>query len=144
MMTLKYLTNEIEKIAINEQLVNYSKAGSSIAELNPQEVIYYPVLFIAPTGTHRVTENTTEYAITLYFFDRLLQDNTNAIDIYSVAVEELKNLIIEIRTIEGVLDVSERYDIRNFNMVEKLNDRCAGAYAEIRILTDNKFICHID
>lgn len=144
MMTLKYLTNEIQRIAVNEQLINYSQAGSSLSEINPNEVIYYPVLFIAPTGTHRVNENTTEYSLTLYYMDRLLQDDTNAIDIYSVAVEELRNLILKIRDIEGVIDVSEQYDVRNYNMTNKLNDRTAGAYTEIRILTDNIWSCPVD
>lgn len=144
-MTLKYLINHIIQVAINEQLINYAQAGSSLSEINPEEVKYYPVLFVSPTGNHRVTENTTLYSITLYFLDRLQQDNSNVVDVYSAAIEELKNLVIQIREkVEGVIGVNPVFDIRNFNMTEKMDDRCAGAYATIEILTDNEFVCPVD
>lgn len=143
-MTLKQLLKEIGELAINQKCCNYSCCGTSIDELNPIQVDYYPVLFTSPTGNHRVRENTTQYNITLYWIERLLEDNSNDVDIFSTAIEQLKNIIIGIREIAGVVDVDFNYDIRNFTTTEKMNDRLAGAYATIVIEAVNETLCFVE
>ena len=123
-----------------QELVNYSAAGSSLGEINPLAVDFYPFFFIIPSGNHQVLENTTRFSLVLYYVDRLLEDNTNTIDIFSSSIENLKNILIGARSIPGVVDVESVYTIRNF-MPEKLNDRLAGAYAEVRITVENDTIC---
>ena len=113
-MTLKQLIKEIGDMAIRQKLINYSAAGTSIVQLNPMSIDWYPVLFQAPTGNHQVRENTTIYQITLYYIDRLLEDYSNDIDIFSTGIEQLKNLVNGIRFIDGVIDVRTDYIIRNF------------------------------
>ena len=140
-MTLKQLITYIGDMAINEKLVNYSASAGSIAELNPLTIDLYPVLFITPSGDHYITDNTTVFTLTLTYIDRLLEDSSNDIDIYSTSIEELKNIIRGIRLIDGVLDVEEEYVIRNFTNTEALNDRVSGSYATIRIRVDNQTVC---
>lgn len=143
-MTLKQLIKEIGDMAIRQKLINYSAAGTSIAQLNPMSIDWYPVLFQAPTGNHQVRENTTIYQITLYYIDRLLEDYSNDIDIFSTGIEQLKNLVNGIRFIDGVMDVRTDYIIRNFADTEKMNDRLAGAYMTISIEVVNDTICFIE
>lgn len=143
-MTLKQLLKEIGELAINQKCCNYSAAGTSLDELNPIQVDYYPVLFTSPTGNHRVRENTTQYNITLYWVERLLEDNSNDVDIFSTAIEQLKNIIIGIRKIAGVVDVNFNYDIRNFATTEKMNDRLAGAYCTVQIEVVNETLCFVE
>ena len=140
-MTLKQLITYIGDMAIQEKLVNYSASAGSIAELNPLTIDLYPVLFITPSGDHYINENTTVFTLTLTYIDRLLEDSSNDIDIYSTSIEELKNIIRGIRLIDGVLDVEEEYVIRNFTNTEALNDRVSGSYATIRIRVDNQTVC---
>lgn len=125
-----------------QELVNFSCAGASLAEINPLQVEHYPLFMIIPSGSHMVMENTTRFNLVLYYVDRLLEDNTNTIDIFSSSVENLKNILIGARSIPGVVDVDSTYTIRNF-MPEKLNDRLAGAYAEVRITVENDTICFV-
>lgn len=136
-MTLKELVTAIGKLAMRQKLVNFYAAGTSLYQLNPLSVDSYPVLFLAPTGNHQVNENLTTYGITIYYIDRLLENSANDIDIYSSAIENLKNIINGIREMIGVVDVQFNYTIRNFADVEKMDDRLAGAYADIRIVVDN-------
>lgn len=136
-MTLKTLLNRIGKVAIGEKLVHYFLAGTSLYQLNPQSVAEYPALVLIPTGNHRVELDTTTFEITIYDLDRLLEDFSNSIDIYSSTVEELKNLVLKIREIDGVVDVSDGYTIRNFAAVEGMDDRLYGSYAVIRITVVN-------
>lgn len=143
-MTLKNLLNSIADLAINEKIIQYSVAGTSLYQLNPKQIDAYPVLFQSPTGEHLVTENYTTYTITLYYFDRLTEDSINDIDIYSASIEELKNLILKIGSLEGVFKVNEGYRITNFADTESFDDRLAGSYCTIEIVTVNNFICAVD
>lgn len=142
-MTLFGLCRELGEMAKAQELVNYSAAGSSLGELNPLQIDWYPLFFIIPSGTHTVTDDTTRFDLTLYYLDRLTEDNTNTIDIFSSAVENLKNILVGARSIPGVADVEDTYTIRNF-MPEKLNDRLAGAYAQVRITVENDTTCFIE
>lgn len=142
-MTLISLCRELGEMAKAQELVQYSACGSSLAEINPLDVAFYPLFFIIPAGTHTVYENTTRYSLVLYYIDRLLEDNTNTIDIFSSAVENLKNILVGARQIPGVVDIEDTYTIKCF-MPEKLNDRLAGAYAEVRITVENDNICFIE
>lgn len=140
-MTLRVLLKNIGELGKAQKLINYSAAGTSLDQINPMDINWYPLLFQSPTGNHTVGVDTTTYNITLYYVDRLLPDYSNDIDIFSSAIENLKNLIIGIRNLPGVLDVSDQYNIRNFTATEKMNDSLAGAYAQIRIIAENDTVC---
>ena len=140
-MTLKQLLISISDYAIHKKLINYSCAGSSIYAINPKEINSYPILFASPTGNHSVTPDTTEYQITLYYLDRLLADSSNDIDIFSSGIEILKDLINGIKNINGIVDVSEDYNVINFTETERLNDRIAGAYTTVDITVLNASLC---
>lgn len=140
-MNLKSLLKAIGEMGFRQKLVNYSAAGTSLDQINGMEVEWYPLLFSSPTGSHTVMQNTTTYDITLYYIDRLLTDYSNDIDIFSSAIENLKNIINGIKDIPGVLEVMDSYVIRNFTNTEKMNDSLAGAYAQIRIKVANDDLC---
>ena len=140
-MTLKYLLNEISRTAIRQKCINYAAAGSDIYQLNVLRVDSYPVLFISPTGNHTVNENTTTYEVTIYYLDRLTEGNFNDVDIQSVAIEQLKNMVRWIAVFDGVVRVSDEYQITNFIETEAFNDRVAGAYCTIEIEVLNAFTC---
>lgn len=135
-MNLLELCRALGEMAIAQMLVKYSAAGASLGEINPLNVEWYPLFYIIPSGTHTVMENTTRFDLTLYYIDRLLEDNSNTIDIFSSSIDNLKNIIVGAKSIPGVVDVESTYTIRNF-MPEKLNDRLAGAYANVRIVVAN-------
>lgn len=140
-MNLKTLLTEIGEMGKAQKLINFSAAGTSLDQINGMAIDWYPMLFSSPTGNHTVLENTTTYEITLYYLDRLLPDYSNDIDIFSSAIENLKNLVNGIRLIPGVVEVMNNYSIRNFASTEKMNDSLAGAYAVIRVKVENKAVC---
>lgn len=140
-MTLKQLTDAIAKMAIRQKCINYSAAGTSLYQLNPKEIDSYPVLFQSPTGEHIVTTNYTRFSITLFYLDRLTEDSINDIDILSASVEQLKNIVRGIPTLEGVLSVEDGYRITNFSDTESFDDRLCGAYTTIEVNVKNEEIC---
>lgn len=143
-MTLERLLLEIGNIGINDKLINYAAAGSSIYSLNAMTIRNYPILYVSPTGTHTVTENLTTYALTLFYIDRLVEDSTNDVDIHSAGIEVLKNIIRKIDFLEGVVDVDNTYSIQLFTETEKMSDRCNGAFAQINVTIQNETICGIN
>ena len=142
-MNLQELCKALGEMAKAQELVQFSAAGSSLGEINPLSVDWYPLFYIIPAGTHNVQANTTKFDLVLYYIDRLLEDNSNTIDIFSSSIENLKNILIGARDIPGVADVEDTYTIRNF-MPEKLNDRVAGAYAQVRITCENESTCFVE
>lgn len=143
-MTLQSLLYAISEYGIHRKIINYSAAGASIYELIAKEIKDYPILFASPTGTHSVGRNTTKYTITLYYIDRLMTDSSNDIDVFSAAIEGLKNIIIGIDNLDGVVAVGEEYTIQNFTDTEVLNDRCGGAFATLEITILNDTICAVE
>lgn len=140
-MTLEGLLYEIGEMGIRNKAINYSAAGADIYELNPAKIEGYPILFASPTGNHNVKNSTTEFEITLYYLERLLNDSSNDIQIFSTAIEQLENIIRGIGYIDEVLEVSSEYQISNFTDTERMTDRVAGAFCTIRILVVNGDTC---
>ena len=108
-MTLQELCKEIGQLAKSQELVNFSAAGASLGELNPIDLSWYPFTFIIPSGTHTVKTDTTQFDLTIYYADRLLEDDSNEIDLMSSAIENLKNIINGVRGIDGVIAVEDTY-----------------------------------
>ena len=140
-MTLEGLLYAIGQIGINDKLINFAAAGGSIYEINDLTIRDYPILYVSPTGTHRMSENYTTYQVTIFFIDRLLEDNSNGVAIHSTAVEVLKNIIKKIAVLEDVAGISDEYTIQLFTETEKMKDRCNGAYATIEIMLLNESTC---
>lgn len=144
-MTLNSLLNSIGLIGINDKLVNWAGGGPSVYQAaNALTIKDYPFLFCSPTGTHRVEENWTTYNVTIFYVSRLLEDNSNEMDIQSTAVEVLKNIIKKIQNLEGVVAVSDEYTINVFVEYEKFTDRTTGAFAQIDISLLNDTTCAVD
>lgn len=140
-MTLQALLNIIGSIGIEDKLINFAGAGGSIYEINDLTIRDYPILYVSPTGTHRVEENFTSYQLTIFYIDRLLEDNSNGTNIHSTGVEVLKNIIRKVATLDGVIGVSDEYTINLFSETERMKDRCNGAYATLEITVLNDYIC---
>lgn len=140
-MTLELLLNIICDLAIKRNLVNYSAGGSSIYELNTKTVDSYPFIFVSPTGSIVTRKNFTDYGLTLFYVERLLEDNANDTRTYSIANDTLVNLVRQLRQLTGIVEITEP-SVRLFND-ERLNDRCCGAYAEITVTVLNEAECPV-
>lgn len=142
-MTLQGLLTGIGQIGINDRMINFAGAGGSIYELNDLDIRNYPILYVSPTGTHRISDNYTTYELSIFYIDRLADDSSNAVDIHSTAIEVLKNIIRKASLLDGVVGISEEYTIQLFTETEKMKDRCNGAYATVSFTIINDSACVI-
>lgn len=140
-MTLETLIYNIGELALKKNLVNAYFAGGSLYELNAETINEYPIIFLTPAGDHTVKENTTRFSLTIYYADRLWDDDRNETDICSAAIETLKNLMRQISYLDWVAYVQEEPSIRLFTETERMNDRVAGAYMQIWVEVLNASTC---
>ena len=143
-LTLERLLNSFTHLAIEEKLVNYAASASSFNTINGHTIKEYPVIFIQPRGQHTYTEDRTTYSLNLYYIDRLLSDDSNDINIYSTAIEELKHFLKKIKEQPFVLEVSDTIYFENFVDTHGKNDRVAGCYCSITVTVPNDSICYED
>ena len=142
-MTIERILYDISEIALKNNLVNASYAGPSIYNVNGGTVVDYPYVFTSPTDDITVGDNTTTYGLTLYFVDRLLEDSSNEVDIFSVGVETIKNLIRQLRELDEIVSITETPVIRLFTDTQKMADNCAGAYVRFEITALNTAACAV-
>lgn len=140
-MTLETLLYNIGELALKNNLVNAYFAGGSLYELNAETINEYPIIFLTPAGDHTVKENTTRFSLTIYYADRLWDDDRNETDICSAAIETLKNLMRQISYLDWVAYVQEEPSIRLFTETERMNDRVAGAYMQVWVEVLNPSTC---
>ena len=138
------LATLICKKAINSRYWNWIAEGD-IYQLNPLTIRDYPAGLVTFTGPHTFLPQTTRFRLSIFYFDRLASDNSNSSQIYSTAVEVLKNLINDLRHDGYILKVSEEIQIMPFIApeAEGLSDRVCGAYATLDITIKNDTICFI-
>lgn len=132
-MTLYTLINKLKDISLTIPNINSAFDGD-IFLLNSKPNIDYGVFFITQSQ-HTVNENTKTFNLTLYFVDRVFEDDSNVLSVQSMGIEVLSN-IINIFNYEND-DVNIEYGI-NFNtFIHKFTDKCSGVYANIAIEVEN-------
>ena len=130
-MTLETTLYNIGEIAIKNNLCNSYYAGGSLYELNSEIIDCYPLIFLTPAGDDIARENVTRFNVTIYYVDRLWDDDRNETDICSAAIETLKNIKRQLPYLDWVANVEEDPSIRLFTETERMSDRVAGAYMTI-------------
>lgn len=140
-MTLETTLYNIGEIAIKNNLCNSYYAGGSLYELNSEIIDCYPLIFLTPAGDHIARENVTRFSVTIYYIDRLWDDDRNETDICSAAIETLKNIKRQLPYLDWVANVEENPSIRLFTETERMSDRVAGAYMTIYLDVLNASTC---
>ena len=141
MITLEQIEYVITELALKHNLVNSAFAGPSIYAINAEDIKEYPFIYISPTGSHTLKENTTRFTFTIFAVDRLLEDSSNEDNIGSVSVETIRNLHLQLKKLSFITDIQDQVDVRLFTETERLSDRCAGAYATLWLEVLNSTTC---
>ena len=105
--------------------------------LNAAKSVKYGV-FAWTQGAHRVSADgsTLRLAFYLYYVDRLTDGGGNALEVQSVGVEILRNVLAGMEA-RGI--ANEGATIRTFT--ERFADECAGAYAEVTFEVPAAYAC---
>jgi hypothetical protein len=127
-MTYKELVQLIEATAMEQPAVK-TIVANDVYLLNTLQSAEYGV-FAWSQNTHSgsMDSDETSFSFNLFYIDRICEDESNLVDIHSVAVEVLNN-VIRTLSAEGVGVTT--WSLQPFT--EKFLDTCAGMYATIAL-----------
>lgn len=139
-MTLKQFIEVLEATAAKQAAVA-TIVPQDVYRLNSMPNAKYGV-FSWLHGQHEETigGSEREYRFTLFYVDRLTEDRGNLLDIQSVGVETLSNIL---RTLVADYpdEVAIVQSVAYHPFTEKFVDECAGIYADVAVAVALDDIC---
>ena len=136
-MNLSQTIRAIEKAAAMQPNVR-TIVRNDVFRLNALPDVRYGVVAWLQ-GEHATSADSQlmQYQFTLFYVDRLTEDKGNEVQIQSVGIETLENIL---RTLQDVgLFPAADYYFRTFN--QRFNDECAGAFCTVRLETTTNGLC---
>lgn len=135
-MTLYELTQIIEDVAIAQPSVQMV-VENDVYRLNEIADARYGV-FAFTQGAHTATPDNDliTYNLTLFYVDRLADDNHNQIEVQSTGVLVLDNILMTLS--ERGVQVGD-YSLQPFN--QRFADMCAGIYATVALTVPRDVLC---
>ena len=136
-MTLLEIIRTMEVIASRQPSVNMV-VENDIFRLNNKADAKYGV-FAFTQGTHSaaIDPNVITYAFTLFYVDRLKNDRSNQIEIQSVGIQTLDNIIRQLDEMGIYADTS--YSFQVFN--QRFLDECAGVFCNVSLSVPVGSVC---
>lgn len=127
-MTLYTLIHRIKNISKSHALVNDFGEGDVYEYMNSGEH-KYPCVFLTLNSV--LTDSTsTNYNFTLFYIDRLTDDSVNKVNVQSMGISIIKQIVSRLIIEEPVLETSS---IECTPFTEKFADYCGGAFATITV-----------
>lgn len=136
-MTLLEVIRTIEDAAARQPSVSMI-VENDVFRLNSYADARYGV-FAWVQGRHRVDSMTPDfirYSFTFFYVDRLRNDIANQVEVQSVGIETIQNVLRVLR--DAGLD-PETYEFQAFN--QRFADECAGVFCSVVLLTDTGSEC---
>lgn len=136
-MTLLEVIRSIERAAAMQPAVSMI-VENDVFSLNSYADARYGV-FAWTQGRHRADATAPDwvrYSFTLFYVDRLRNDIANQVEVQSVGMDVLQNIL---RILRDAGIEPESYEFQTFN--QRFADECAGVYCSVVLLTDTGSEC---
>lgn len=140
MINVNILNNLIKGISEQIPLVHSYYTTSPYESWNVEEVKYGSVSFVITRVNTR--ETTTTFDATIYYADRLLEDNSNRDSVHSDAATVIQTIVGALNTSDEYLEVSYPVGITLFE--QDFCDKLAGGWAQISISAEGMGECFED
>lgn len=136
-MTLLELIQTLEAVASRQPSVNMV-VENDVFRLNSKADAKYGV-FAFVQGQHSTTIDSSviTYTFTLFYVDRLKNDRSNQIEIQSVGIQTLDNIIRELDDM-GIY-CEQTYTFQVFN--QRFVDECAGVFCNVNLSVPVGSVC---
>ena len=139
-MTLLELIKTIEIVASHQPSIKMV-VENDIFRLNNKADARYGV-FAFVQGQHSTAINATfiTYAFTFFYVDRLKNDRSNQIEIQSVGIQTLDNIIRQLEDLGIYSELSYTFQVFN----QRFQDECAGVFCNVSLSVPLGSICPED
>ena len=136
-MTLLELIKTMEVIASRQPSVKMV-VENDIFRLNAKADARYGVFaFVQGQHSTSIDSNVITYAFTLFYVDRLRNDRSNQIEIQSVGIQTLDNIIRRLDDLGIYAETS--YSFQVFN--QRFTDECAGVFCNVSLSVPVGSVC---
>lgn len=136
-MTLSELIRTMEVIASKQPSINMVVENDIFRLNNKADARYGVFAFLQGEHSTSIDSNVITYAFTLFYADRLKNDRSNQIEIQSVGIQTLDNIL---RTLdESGIFVENGYSFQVFN--QRFTDECAGVMCRVSLSVPLNGIC---
>lgn len=126
-MTLKEVIRTMEVIASGQPSVNMV-VENDVFRINAAPDVKYGVFaFLQREHSSSLDSSVISYSFTLFYVDRLKNDRSNQIEIQSVGVQTLDNIIRKMD--EMGIFTETAYTFQVFN--QRFLDECAGVFCNV-------------
>lgn len=134
-MTLYDTIRTIKAVALQQPAVA-SVVDNDVFRLNAMPDARYGV-FAWTQGQHTIGKDLQTFAFTFFYVDRLTEDLSNEVEIQSVGIQVLTNIIATLQDL-GIFTAAE-WTAQTFN--HRFADECAGVFASVRLEVPTGWIC---
>lgn len=135
-MTLLEIVDALETIGLEQPLVLSTGEGNIYDYMDTNPSVKYGVFFITQ-GTHIEYEDHDDYTFTLFYVDRLEDNDANRLRVQSYGKQILSNIITTFCT-DYDIDFPE---ITYTPFTQKFQDLCAGVYCDVVLEVYKSDIC---
>lgn len=136
-MTLQQVIRVIEMVAMKQPSVNMI-VQNDIFRLNAKPDAQYGV-FGWTQGQHTASADSSliDYSFTFFYVDRLKNDMSNQIEVQSVGIQTLDNILRELNSLD--VYVNSSYSFQTFN--QRFVDECAGVFCNVTLQVPVSSVC---
>lgn len=140
-MTLKDTIRAIEVVAAGQPAIHMI-VRNDIFRLNKVADARYGVFaWLQNQHTREMGSSLINYSFTFFYADRLTNDRSNEIDIQSVGISTLDNILRRLEEVMAV-DIPVTYTFQTFN--QRFVDECAGVFCNVVLQVPVDGICGED
>lgn len=139
-MTLQEVIKAFEMVASQQPSVNMI-VRNDIFRLNSKSNAKYGV-FGWTQGQHSTSADSSMFTYSFVFFyvDRLKNDRSNEIEVQSVGIQTLDNILRKLEDLD--IFVSSSYSFQTFN--QRFLDECAGVFCNVSLQAPVTSMCSED
>ena len=136
-MTLLELIKTIEIVASHQPSIKMVVENDVFRLNNRSDARYGVFSFVQNQHSSSIDSNVISYSFTLFYVDRLKNDRSNQIEIQSVGIQTLDNII---RQLDDMGVYSEQtYTFQVFN--QRFLDECAGVFTNVTFSVPVGSVC---
>jgi len=136
-MTLKELIRAMEVIASNQPSIKMVVENDIFRLNNKADARYGVFAFVQGQHSTSIDSNLITYAFTLFYVDRLKNDRSNQIEIQSVGIQTLDNIIRQLDEMGIYSETSYSFQVFNQRFV----DECAGVFCNVSLSVPVGSVC---
>lgn len=136
-MRLQEIIDIIKKIGGAQPNVNSSTEGSIYEVLNTDPSVDY-ANFHVTQNKHTSNNQFITYNFIFFYTDRLMDDKSNKLQIQSIGIDVLNNILRTIQTYYEDVEVLNT-DFQPFT--ERFSDNCAGVFSNVSLIFPIEYTC---